>query len=119
MTRSAALVTTWSQPKQGREGKAIESFTDFLVYWGKLAADGKCEEAEPFFSYDGGTGFAIVRGKSDVLTAAMESEEYEKMLSKAQLCVGDLRTEMFVTGDEEIQRGMRVYTEAAHELGYL
>src|SRR5438128_589055 len=77
MARKAALVTTWSQPKQGREGKALESFTDFLVYFGKLAADGKCEEAEPFFSIDGGHGFAIVRGNSDVLQTATETEEYE------------------------------------------
>ncbi len=119
MARDAALVTTWSAPKDGREGKAIESFTDFLVYWGKKAADGKVQEAEPFFSYDGGHGFAIVRGKSDVIAEAIESEEYEKLLAKAQLCVGELKTEMYVTGDDEIQRGMRIYTEAAHELGLM
>jgi hypothetical protein len=119
MARSAAIVTTWAQPRQGREGKALESFTDFLVFWGKLAADGKCEAPEPFFSYDGGKGFAVVRGKSDVLSELFESEEYEKLLAKAQLTVDDLHTEMYVTGDDEIQRGTRIYAEAAHELGYL
>jgi len=119
MARTAALVTSWSQTKQGREAKAIESFTDFLVFFGKLAADGKCQEPEPFFSYDGGHGFAIVRGRSDVLQDVIESEEYEKILSKAQLCVNGLTVEMFATGDDEIQRGMRIFSEAAHELGYL
>ena len=119
MARSAALVTSWSQPSRGREGKALETFTDFLTFWGKLAADGKVQETEPFFSVDGGKGFSIVRGTSDVLNEILESEEYEKLLSKAQLCVDDLHSELYTTGDEEIQRGMRIYAEAAHELGYL
>ena len=119
MARSVALVTSWSQPKQGREGQALESFTDFLVYFGKLAADGKVQEPEPFFSADGGRGFAIVRGPSDVIAEATESEEYEKLITKAQLVVADLKTEIYFTGDEEIQRGMRIYAEAAHELGYM
>jgi len=62
MARKAALVVTWTQPTRGREGKALESFTDFLTFWGKLAADGKVGEPEPFFSGDGGKGFAVVRG---------------------------------------------------------
>jgi hypothetical protein len=119
MARTGALVVTWSQPARGREGKALESFTDFLTFWGKLAADGKVGEPEPFFSGDGGRGFAVVRGKTDVLNEYMESEEYEKLISKAQLTVQDLHTEIYVTGDEEIRRGMRIYAEAAHELGYL
>jgi len=117
MTRTAALVTTWSQPARGRETKAIESFTDFLTFMGKLAADGKVQEAETFFSLDGGKGFAIVRGTTDVLNEVVLSEEYEKLISKAQLCVDDLHTEIYVTGDEEIQRGMRIYAEAIGELG--
>ncbi len=119
MARNAALVTTWTHPSRGREGKALESFTDFLTFWGKAAADGKVQEPEPFFSADGGKGFAIVRGKSDVLNEIMETEDYEKLLSKAQLTVEDLTSELYVYGDEEIQRGMRIYAEAAHELGYL
>jgi len=119
MARKAALVVTWTQPTRGREGKALESFTDFLTFWGKLAADGKVGEPEPFFSGDGGKGFAVVRGTTDVLNEILESEEYEKLISKAQLTVEDLHTEIYVTGDEEIQRGLRIYAEAAHELGYL
>jgi hypothetical protein len=119
MARKAALVVTWSQPARGREGKALESFTDFLTFWGKLAADGKVGEPEPFFSADGDKGFAVVRGTTDVLNGILESEEYEKLITKGQLTVEDLHTEIYVTGDEEIQRGMRIYAEAAHELGYL
>ncbi|MEX2554295.1 MAG: hypothetical protein WEB06_01535 [Actinomycetota bacterium] len=118
MARNAALVTTWSQPARGREAKAIESFMDFLTFWGKKAADGKVSEPEPFFSYDGGHGFAIVKGPSDVLQAEIDSEEHERLISKAQLTVSDLRQELYVTGDAEIQRGMQIFSESLNELGY-
>jgi hypothetical protein len=119
MARDAALVTSWTGTVPGREGKALEAFTDFLTYWGKLAADGKCQEAEPFFSTDGSTGFAIVRGKSDVLQTAIETEDFEKLTTKAQLTVKDLRTQVYYTGDEEVQRAIRLFGESASELGYL
>ena len=119
MARSVALVTTWSQPARGREGKALESFTDFLTFFGKLAADGKCTAPEPYFAQDGSGGFAIVKGDSDVLQGIVDTEEYEKLLAKAQYCVEDLRTHVYATGDDEIQRGMRIYAEAGSELGYL
>lgn len=117
MARKAALVTRWTQPARGRETKALESFMDFLTFWGKRAADGAVTEPEPFFSYDGGHGFAIVRGPSDVLQQTIESEEYEKLIGKAQLTVENLTVEFYVTGDEEIQRGMRIYSEAINEVG--
>lgn len=119
MARKAALVVSWTHPVRGREGKALEGFMDFLTFWGKRAADGKNQDPEPFFSIGGGNGFAIIRGSSDALQEALESEEFEKVLSKGQLNVEGLKIEMYVTGDEEIQRGMRIYSEAASELGYL
>ena len=118
MARKAALVTTWSQPARGRENKAVEGFMDFLTFWGKLAADGKVSEPEPFFSYDGGHGFAIVRGMSDVLQQAIESEDHARIMTRAQLTVSDLRQELYVTGDEEIQRDLQIYTQSIAELGY-
>jgi hypothetical protein len=118
MARQAALVTRWTQPARGRETKALESFMDFLTFWGKRATDGQVTEAEPYFSYDGASGFAIVKGPSDVLQAAIESEEYEKLLSKAQMTVDGLTVELFVTGEEEIQRGMRIFSESINEIGF-
>ena len=119
MARNAALVTTWLHPSRGREGKALESFTDFLTYWGKMAADGKCEEPEVFFAADGSKGFAVVRGPSDVLNAARETEDYERLTQRAQFTVEDLRTEMYVTGDQEIQKSIQIFGEIGGELGYL
>lgn len=118
MAREAALVTTWSQSARGREGKALEAFTDYLTYFAKLATDGKTTEAEPYFALDGSHGMGIVKGPSDVLQGVLESEEFEKLITKAQMTVEDLRVEMLVTGDE-IQRAIRIYGESAAELGYL
>lgn len=119
MARQAALVVSWTGTVPGREGKALEGFTDFITYWAKRATDGKSQEAEPFFSTDGSRGFAIVRGPSDTLHEAMETDEYEMLLTKAQLTVKDLRTEVYYTGDEEVQRAITLFGQAAGELGYL
>jgi hypothetical protein len=118
MAREAALVTTWSQPARGREGKALEAFTDYLTFWAKQATEGKVSEVEPYFTLDGRSGMGIVKGPSDALQEIIESEEYEKLITKAQMTVDDLRVEMHVTGDE-IQRAIRIYGEAAGELGFL
>jgi hypothetical protein len=119
MARQAALIASWTGTVPGREGKALESFTDFLTYWAKRAADGKNQEAEPFFAADGSRGFAIIRGSSDALLEGMESEEFERILNKGQLTVTDLRTELYHTGDEEVQRSIQLFAESAGELGYL
>lgn len=119
MARQGAFIVSWMGTVPGREGKALEAFTDFLTYWAKRATDGKNQEAEPFFSSDGSKGFAIIRGPSDSLMEALESEEYEKVMTKAQLTVQDLSTELYYTGDEEVGRAIRIFGETAGELGYL
>ena len=119
MARHAAFVVSWSGTVPGREGKALEAFTDFLTYWAKRATDGKNQEAEPFFASDGRRGFAIIRGPSDSLMDALESEEYERILTKAQLTVQELNTDLYYTGDEEVQRAISIFGETAGELGYL
>ena len=49
----------------------------------------------------------------------MDSEDYEKLISKAQLIVDDFKTHWYITGDDEIQRGTRIFSEAGNELGYM
>jgi hypothetical protein len=119
MARDVALVTTWGQSVRGREAKSLEVFMDALTFWGKLAADGKCSQPEAFYADDASNGILIVKGKSDVLREIQESEEYEKLVSKAQLIVDDLKVHTYVTGDDEITRGTRIFAEAGNELGYM
>jgi hypothetical protein len=118
MARDAALVTTFGYPVRGREAKSLEVFTEFLTFLGKQAAEGRCSHPEPFFAADTSNGMVIVRGRSDALAEITDSEEYEKLLSKGQMVVEDLKIHWYLTG-EEIDRGMRIFAEAGGELGYM
>lgn len=120
MARDAALIATWGNTARGREAKALEVFMDFLTFWGKKAADGKCSEPEVFFNADGSEGISIVKGKSDALAEIVESEDYEKLIAKGQLIVDGLKTHLYFGGsEEEITRGTRIFAEAGNELGYM
>ena len=119
MARDAALVTTWGASVRGREAKSLEVFMEFLQYWGKQAAEGKCSEPEAFFASDGSGGMSIVRGKSDALMEISTSDESLRLVEKGQLIVEDLRTHWYFTGDEEIQRLTSMFVETGTELGYM
>lgn len=119
MARDAALVTTFGSPVRGREAKSLEVFTEFLTFLGKQAAEGRCSPPEPFFATDSSNGLVIVRGRTDALAQVTESEEYDKLLAKGQMVVDDLKVHWYLTGDEEIERGTRIFAEAGGELGYM
>ena len=118
MARDAALVSTWGSAVRGRETKALEVFMEFMQWWGKQAAEGKCSEPEAFFSTDGSGGMSIVRGKSDVLTELSSSDEALRLIAKGQLIVDDLKTHWYYAGQEEITRETSMFMESAAELGY-
>ena len=120
MARDAALVTTWSFPVPGREAKSLEVFMEFLGFWAKRSAEGKCSPPETFFNVNGTNGMGIVKGKEDVLLQIADSDEYVKLIQKGQMIVRDLRTELHIGGtDEEVQRVTRLFAEAGAELGYM
>jgi len=119
MARDVAFVTTWGSPVRGREAKSLEVFMEFLGYWGKQAAEGKCSEPEAYFATDGSSGMAIVRGKSDALLEVSESVEALKLIEKGQLIVDDLKTHWYYTGDEQVQSLTGLFVEVGQELGYM
>lgn len=116
MARDAAIVTTWGNTVVGRERKSLEVFQDFLTFWGKKAADGKCSEPEAYFGIDAGSGMSVVKGKLDDLMEIWESEENEILLGKAHLIVQDLHAQFYLTG-EEIGTGLQRYMQAMEEVG--
>ncbi len=118
MGKQAALVTTWGSPVPGREAKSIEAFGDYLTLMGKQAADGNVSEPHSFFKYDGSGGMGLVEGDSTKLLELWESEDFLAMISKAQLTVQDLRTEMYAAGDEVTDLVGR-FTTIAGEMGYM
>jgi hypothetical protein len=118
MGNHAAMVTTWGNSVPGREGKAIEAFMDYLTLMGKQAADDKISEPEAYFKYDGSGGMGLVRGDSSMLLELWESDDFRAMISKAQLTVQDLRTEMYAAGDT-VQDLVGTFTQTAGEMGYM
>ena len=92
---------------------------EFLGYWSKQAAEGRCSEPEPFFAADGSSGMAIVRGKSDVLMEIATSDEALKLIEKGQMIVEDLKTHWYFTGEDQIQRLTSLFVETGQELGYM
>jgi hypothetical protein len=116
MSRDAAIVTTWGPSVTGREAKSLEVFTEFMGFIGKLAAEGKCQAAEPFFAADSSGGFAIVRGKSDALQEIWDSEENLRLVAKAQAFVQELRSHLYYTGEQEVMAGTQRFAEIIAEL---
>jgi hypothetical protein len=120
MARDGALVSTWGLPRAGREAKALEVFVEFLQFWNKKAAEGKCSEPETYFNADGSSGMSIVRGKTDVLTEIWMADETMKLIDKSQWIVDDLKTHLYVGGnDDEIQSLTAVFAENGQELGFM
>ena len=118
MAKDAAIVITWGGGIAGREGKGLEVFMDALTFWGKQAADGKCEQPEAFLAQDGSGGMLIIRGKSDALREINESDDGLMLISKAQLIVQDLKSHWYFAGDEEIQTETSRFMQAVNELGF-
>ena len=118
MGRNAALITTWESSVPGREAKAIETFMDYLTLVGKKAADGHISEPESYFKYDGSGGMGLVRGDSTKLLELWESDEFHEVISKSQLTVQNIRTEMYVAGDD-VQDVVGNFTRVAGEMGYM
>lgn len=118
MGKEAALVTTWTSSVPGREKQSIECFMDYMALLGKQAADGKTEQPEAYFKYDGSGGVGIVRGKSDHLLALWESEDFREIISRAQLTVEKLHTELYAAGDT-VQEMVGNFTQVASRMGYM
>jgi hypothetical protein len=120
VARDAALVVTWTQPIPGREAKSLEVFGEALGWWGKHASEGRCGKPRTFFAGDGSGGILIVEGRSDALHELVESDEYQKLNSKAAMIVNDFRATLHYGGtDAEIQRGTTIFAQAGKELGYM
>lgn len=118
MGQEAALVTTWASSVPGREKQALECFMDYMTFMSKQAAAGKTSEPEAYFKYDGSGGMGLVRGQSDALLELWESSEFRQVISRAQLTVQDIRTEMYAAGDF-VQEMVGNYTQVASSMGYM
>jgi hypothetical protein len=99
----SVLFVGWGTPVRGREQKAQDVFQESVEYWGKLQADGQIESIEVvLLGAHGGdlNGFAILRGEGDKLDAVQRSEEFTRLITRANLIVDSLGVVPGITGEE-------------------
>jgi len=115
-TVNAAYLVTWDEPYPGREEKALEYAGEAMEFWGKQAADGRCEFPDIFFT-ESGTGLWIVKGDRSALMAIQETDGARRLRAKGALLLTNFRIELVTAGEGSMQR-MEDYATAALELGY-
>lgn len=114
---NTALVFRYGRPVAGREAKALETFTDANMFFGKLAADGKCAEPE-FLQYPFGGGMMILRAKTfEDLQTILEYDEVRKLMAAASLTSTEFRYD-FMVGGEVLMDGMANWTAVGTQMGY-
>ena len=62
MSRTAALIATWSHPIPGREAAALKTFQASQEYWNRMAGEGRCSAPRVWLKADGSAGISIVEG---------------------------------------------------------
>ncbi len=113
----AAVVFTWTRPWAGRESVALAAFGDALAFWGKLAAGGRCDEAQVYLG-SSSTGMMIVHGERDELGDILDTDEFRTMYAKATFAVPDIKYELAAAG-ESVQEMMTTWASVGSELGYM
>ncbi len=113
----AAIMFTYTRPTPGREAQALEVFTDSLTFFGKLAADGKCDEPM-VYQAPSGLGMMIIHGERESLLEIIGAEDFVKLYTKVTFAVPDIKYELAATG-ESVQDNMQVWSAVGLELGYM
>lgn len=117
MTWNAALIFTYGPPVPGREAAALQNFADAQSFFGKLAAEDRCEVDSYLWGYGG--GMMIVKGESaGALQEILEMDEGRGLLAVANYTSQDFRYKMAQTG-ERLAEAMAKYSSVGGELGYL
>jgi hypothetical protein len=117
MTWNAALVISYGLPVPGREAAAVQNFADAQTYFGKLAADDKCEYE--LIQYPDGGGMGIVKADSFAdLQGMLEADEGRELLAVATYTSLDFGYRMAFTG-EALGDAMSRWVSVGSELGYM
>jgi hypothetical protein len=113
-----ALFVGFGFPVRGREQKSADVFNEAMSYWGELQGRGKLEGVEAFFLEPHGGdlgGFVLLRGEREQLDRVRATDEFQRLVTRAQLIVENFCVVCAATGGE-IQEQMGVFLEASAEL---
>lgn len=96
------LFLGWGNPVRGREQKAQDVFQESVEYWGKLQSDGQIESLQVvFLGAHGGdlNGFALLQGEAEKLDEVQRSDEFQRLITRANLIVDSLGVVPGITGE--------------------
>lgn len=113
-----ALFIGFGFPVRGREQQSSTVFGEAMSLWGELQSRGELEGAEAFFLEPHGGdlgGFMLLRGEREKLDAIRASDEFQRLIIRAQLIVENFGVVHAATGSE-IERQMGIFMEASGEL---
>jgi hypothetical protein len=114
----AGLFIGWGDPVHGRERKGLDVFNESIQWYGQLQQDGQIESFEvALLEPHGGDlgGFALIRGSQEQISALRDSEDFERLTTRASLIVNNFG----VVGafiNEGLARGMGIYQAQLDEL---
>ena len=89
----SAIFIGWGTPVRDREQQAMQVFGEANDYWRKLQDAGDIEDFDVFMLEPHGgdlSGFAVLKGDMQHLGDVHASEEFQKLVTKANLVVEDL-----------------------------
>ena len=113
-----ALFIGWGNVVPGREEMALRVFQETGEFWGRAQQDGHIDGFEPFLlEPHGGSleGFWMIYGAREQLDHLRESEEFERILMRANSVVDELGVVTAFAG-EALGRQMRTFQEMAGQL---
>jgi len=86
------LLISWGTAVRGREERALEVFNDAVGFWGRCQQEGRIESFDlAIFAPNADVnGYAALRGSSDQLHALRESDDYQRLIADALVCVDRL-----------------------------
>lgn len=114
----SALFIAWGPPATGREHKVVEMFEESMHYLSELVGRNEIASAEFFFlEPHGGSpdGFFLVRGDRDNLYRVRTSDEFQRLVTKAQIVFTNLAVIGAITG-RRLNKHLMWHAEAAREV---
>ncbi|HMJ03162.1 MAG TPA: hypothetical protein VK506_09475 [Conexibacter sp.] len=113
-----ALFIGWGSVVRGREELSLQVFQETVEFWARSQQDGQIDGFEPFFlePHGGGlSGFMMVYGQREQLDRLRASEEFERVMLRADAVVDELGVVTAYAG-EALARQMSRFQEMAGEL---
>ncbi len=117
-----ALMLSFGAVQAGREGLAVETFTELSRYLGRLLADEVITAFKPYFFADGQvgdvSGFFILEGRREDLDGLRRDEGFVRQVLRGGAATHNVRVHTLVAGSEA-GRLVNLYREVRGQLGLL